>query len=406
MRVYRVQPGDTPADIAARDEMAGCPKCAIDLIHANPHKPTVMHPNGYQTFRELRVGENLNIPDKWFSKEFDELPRAYFAALPHPDGVTSSTLGDSAAGVLGDYAALDMASTKVNELPQMDLSSFGLNADIACGLIDNAIKEVGPNAPGAGNAQDAKAAVTWVLASNTKLLNALQAGDEATASATRSGMQSVLATALSSARKALNEFYGEPAHPVPPPPPPPAPTPSPSSTGGFSAPVISTARALAESLAANPNYCSDVSKTGTEVNTVIHAFKKAWNESQSQKVPINTGNYEQATADAVWKVLGTAPVACSSKSDPAAPPPPFEDSDLTAPEEKKTSLGTILGVGLLGAGAVAGALYLATRGEESPPPARRPGRVRPRRAPSRPEPSPRLHRVYPRPKFSPSRGVR
>lgn len=93
MRVYEVQPGDSPAGIASRDDMAGCPKCAIDLVRANPHKPTVTHPNGYVTFRELRAGERLNIPDKWFSKEFDELPPSYFAALPYADGITPGVSG-------------------------------------------------------------------------------------------------------------------------------------------------------------------------------------------------------------------------------------------------------------------------------------------------------------------------
>lgn len=68
--------------------MAGCPRCSRDLVRANPHKTTHTWPNGYITFEELRVGEVLNLPDKWWSKEFDELPPSYFAALPHPDGVT------------------------------------------------------------------------------------------------------------------------------------------------------------------------------------------------------------------------------------------------------------------------------------------------------------------------------
>jgi hypothetical protein len=75
------------------DAHAGCPKCSRDLIAANPHKPTVTHPNGYVTFRDLHAGEKLIIPDKWASKEFDALPPSYFAALPHPDGVTRVGIG-------------------------------------------------------------------------------------------------------------------------------------------------------------------------------------------------------------------------------------------------------------------------------------------------------------------------
>jgi len=86
MRIYEVKEGDSPGKIAG--EFAGCMKCSRDLIAANPHKATVTYPNGYVTFKELREGEKLNLPDKWWSKEFDELPPAYFASLPHPDGVT------------------------------------------------------------------------------------------------------------------------------------------------------------------------------------------------------------------------------------------------------------------------------------------------------------------------------
>ncbi len=86
MRNYVVQPGDSPAKIAI--QFAGCPRCTIDLIRANAHKPAVRHPNGFLSFQDLSVGEKLVLPDKWFSKEFDELPPSYFAALPHPDGVT------------------------------------------------------------------------------------------------------------------------------------------------------------------------------------------------------------------------------------------------------------------------------------------------------------------------------
>jgi hypothetical protein len=89
MKTYVVQPGDSPASIAAKPEMAGCPKCARDLVLiANPHKETVTFPNGFVTFKELHVGEVLNLPDKWFNGELDQMPPSYFAALPYADGVT------------------------------------------------------------------------------------------------------------------------------------------------------------------------------------------------------------------------------------------------------------------------------------------------------------------------------
>jgi len=86
MRPYIVQPGDTPASIAVT--YAGCPKCSRDLIAANPHKPTRTFPNGYVTFADLFVNEELALPEKWFDGSLDKLPPSYFAALPHPDGVT------------------------------------------------------------------------------------------------------------------------------------------------------------------------------------------------------------------------------------------------------------------------------------------------------------------------------
>ncbi len=104
MRTYVVQAGDSPAQIAARDDMAGCPKCSRDLVIANSHKPIITHPNGFLSFRDLSVGETLWLPDKWFSGELDELPPSYFAALPHPDGVTLSK-AQRQAGVVGETTA-------------------------------------------------------------------------------------------------------------------------------------------------------------------------------------------------------------------------------------------------------------------------------------------------------------
>ncbi len=66
--------------------MAGCPRCAVDLVRANPHKPTIVYPNGFVTFRELYVGETLYLPDKWFDGTLDRLPQSYFQSLPDASG--------------------------------------------------------------------------------------------------------------------------------------------------------------------------------------------------------------------------------------------------------------------------------------------------------------------------------
>jgi hypothetical protein len=84
MRTHTVQQGESPASIATI--YAGCPKCAKDLVEANAEKLTHRYPNGFVSFQHLRAGEILNLPDKWFSKEFDLLPPSYFAGLPSADG--------------------------------------------------------------------------------------------------------------------------------------------------------------------------------------------------------------------------------------------------------------------------------------------------------------------------------
>ena len=103
--------------------MAGCPKCTIDLIHANSHKPIIKHPNGFLSFQDLRVGETLWLPDKWFSGELDELPPEYFAALPHPDGVTLTKAQQ--AGVVGEEAPSEKEGPSTGAIIGMSLLGLG-----------------------------------------------------------------------------------------------------------------------------------------------------------------------------------------------------------------------------------------------------------------------------------------
>jgi hypothetical protein len=85
--------------------------------------------------------------------------------------------------------------------------------------------------------------------------------------------------------------------------------------------VTAAAAAAAAALAADPNYCANVGKSGTAVNTAVHNFKAAWNAANpGQAVPINTGKYEPVTAAALSSALGGQSVAPSCGAAPAVSP--------------------------------------------------------------------------------------
>ena len=365
MRVYKVQPGDSPGSIAA--EFAGCPRCSRDLLAANVHKPIVSLPNGYRTFRGLRAGEKLNLPDKWFSKEFDELPPKYFAALPHPDGVTPSSLGDRvAAGVLGDYATLDQATMLVGTLPSMDNQSFSNAVPDAAAMIDSSVQEAdaSSNQSAIARATDAHNQTYQARSQNNALQMAITAGDQTAQTQARLGVQNALSSALASARIALQSVYGNT-------------TPTPAPSTGLPPAVVAAAQAAAAAISADPNYCTAVAQSGSAVNAAVHALKTAWNAANpSAPVPINTGNYEQATATVLTQVLGSAPAACPPRAAPTPAPvlpsvlPPSTPIAVTSPQSSGLSTGAIVG-SLLGIGAVGGAIYLTMH----PPKQRRIRRV-------------------------------
>jgi hypothetical protein len=201
------------------------------LIRANPHKPTVTYPNGYVTFKEIRRGEKLNLPDKWWSKEFDALPPSYFAALPYADGIT----------------------------------------------------------PG----------------------------------------------------KKIGVGLAEPP---------------------YSAELVAAAKSADAALAASGGYCDDVARVGSPVNSAVHAFKLAWNATQSPTVPINTGNYEIQTAEAMRLVLGEAFEPCPARSSASRPSTqPTIIAPIPQEQSHELSTGSIIGISLLGAGTIGTVAYLATK---------------------------------------------
>lgn len=229
--------------------MAGCPKCSVDLVRANPHKPTVTYPNGFLTFRDLRVGEELVLPDKWFSPAFDLFPPAYFAALPHPDGRTPGT----GPGVLGDYATLDQAVIAVSTLASQGNQSFHDKADGVATLIDSSIQETNgiSNAGVSWPATNARESTKWARSQNAVLGTELKGDDLDAVNKARLDVQNALSAALGMARIALDALTSSewdvevgdavieepiptpapapaPPRPAPRPPPAPAPTPSPA----------------------------------------------------------------------------------------------------------------------------------------------------------------------------------
>jgi peptidoglycan hydrolase-like protein with peptidoglycan-binding domain len=96
--------------------------------------------------------------------------------------------------------------------------------------------------------------------------------------------------------------------------------------------LASVARTALTALSSDPNYCTNVAKTGTAVNTAVHNFKAAWNSANpSRAVPIGTGKYEVSVAAALWSALGgtvDVPPGCGAVGAPATPPP----TPISAPQ--------------------------------------------------------------------------
>jgi len=347
-RQYVVQPGDSPASIAAKDFMAGCPRCSCELPRVNLHKPTITHPNGLISFKELRIGETINLPDEWFHPARERLPSTYYKILPHHDGVTPGSLGDT----LGDFPELDAAVSAVAQLAAKDDAAFAQSVGDAGTKIDLAVKEAyGSNkSDAAAQARAVGDATRWAWNRNRDLAAAVAAGDRATITRARLDIQNALSTALGTARSAILAHY-------------PSAAPAPAAPA-----LLSAAKSAAAALAADPNYCTSVGHPGTPVNAAVHRFKLAWNASQTPKVPVGTGTYEVATTVALAQVLGAAPSACGAGGRPVpapkAPPPEKKEAAaaVTAPEEEPSGWpwGTIA-LGAAVAAAAGGIAWIATR---------------------------------------------
>lgn len=348
MHTYEVRPGDSPASIAIAH--AGCPKCSHLLIAANSHKSSRTLPNGYKTFKELRVGEKLNLPHAWFDGSLDKKSRAYFDALPHPDGITRSH--KDVSGALGDPM-----SDAVSALAQLDDHTFSYGVTPACLLIDQSVSAAnGSSNPGiAAYASATHIGTNAARQRNQDLIRAMSAGDKAAASAARLDIQNDLLTAVASAQLAVNATGGAP--------------PDAGSVvvdigqATIEPTIRAVAQAAATAIGADPNFCASVAQPGNPVNAAVHAFKMAWNAANpGNQVPVGTGTYDQATADVLKRTLGAAPAACGTH---APSPPSIPLPGITPPQAQAQSsglsTGAIVGLGLVGVSAVGGALYLVTR---------------------------------------------
>lgn len=90
--------------------------------------------------------------------------------------------------------------------------------------------------------------------------------------------------------------------------------------------ALSAAAALA-ALRSDSNYCASIKRSGTAVNSGVHNFKAAWNAANpSNRVPINTGNYEPSVASALSAALGGVPVppGCGATASAPAPMPSIQ----------------------------------------------------------------------------------
>jgi len=144
-----------------------------------------------------------------------------------------------------------------------------------------------------------------------------------------------------------------------------APVPAPVASG---ASLAMAAGAAYSALNLDPNYCTNVARAGTPVNTAVHNFKAAWNAANpSRAVPIGTGKYEPVVASALSSALGgvTVPAGCgagaaqpapAAPSTPAAPVPMPEPTVTPAPTPAPTASSAYSGAQIAAATAMNSAL--------------------------------------------------
>jgi len=396
MKTYQVVSGDSPAKIAAK--FAQCPKCAPDLLGANPGKPAVTLPNGFRTFTSLQIGEVINLPDAWFDGRHDALPPEYFKRLPSHTGVGLAD-GNLPLGPFGqclpnqvlnplDGRCYDVSGIPgLHPLPSPDVYTINDTG----GLFHPSRDFDGtpfPQLPGGGcapgqalgnnglcyrtaatAAADAAAmqkAAAWRHAKNPNgghiETDIFMRGGAFNCPAgtvfepisrlcipanTSTFAPNGLLTTAPAPTAFRRHFFGvaaDPLFPVP------------------DDPLELSALNLSSVLNGDPNYCSSVAVNGSLVNQAVHDFKVEWNKANpGNPVPIGTGNYEHIVAAALVSVVGptVARPGCPDRGGGVTPPGP----QPTPPDPTKpaTSNASTIGLALLAAAGVGGAVLLATK---------------------------------------------
>ena len=324
-RDYVVGYNDSPASIAKKFGLA-----LSSLLAANPQKPTKVVA-GVTTFRELLVGETLNVPTVGLSgPDATGVGFNFFKAALLPWGAISETekafrhhgaarrvgrprsdqtwerwrqvhpgtpysdyqnwwnqYGGPSGGTIGDAAGVgDVVSDTLAALSQVDPCS-----QTYVGMVCSAQSVLGLTPDGKWGSGSAGAAKARGLSAPP--------GCSPRPSWWAPVGQSNCGMVSSSV-------------PIP------VPLPVPDSTLTMTVPTVAqqgsfvTQQAAATALAAmnaDPNYCSSVGQPGSSVNSAVHNFKASWNAANPQSpVPIGTGRYEPVTAAALASALGGASV--------------------------------------------------------------------------------------------------
>src|SRR6516162_1344192 len=267
---YVVQRGDSPARTAQK--LTGTTRGMGQLLAANPHKVRALGLGGFETFQSISVGERLNVPRGWG--------------------------GGSVSSVNVEKQAL---ATAAGNAPSADPDGSYHGSVVAyqtAGAV--AASQLGPDIDSTYGAAN--------TSSNTSLATALNATLQAVNSGDGSSSNPASLSDAQTAQNYLSQMLSDYNAAIL------------AAGGGGGGPgqnaVTTAANNAVAAINGDSNYCADVGKAGTSVNSAVHAFKAAWNAAgKTPTLPYN-GQYDQTTQAAIISLGIVAPNACN------APPPP------------------------------------------------------------------------------------